>query len=245
MEGRGMSYYQMHRGWMDHAVFRNAPYSQRDAWCWLIENAVWKKVRTPVEGGIVTLQRGQLAYSLRYLAKAWKWRSDKKVRVFLRHLQDDGMVLFSKSPKTDAGKDAGRSVITICNYDRYQVAPEQVDAPQDAPRTHQGRKEEEVKEESRSDAKSVKGILFNEGMNWIAEKTGKPANSFRGLIGRWIRDHGDGPVFEAIDAAQKEDPIDPVPWITACLQKRNNGNGGGSFQAPPAWASVYATDPTP
>lgn len=161
-----MSYYQMHRGWMDHPAFGKEPYSRAQAWCWLIENAVWKERRVPVEGGIFTLQRGQLAFSLRYLAKAWSWQSDKRVRIFLSHLQSDEMVRIESGPKTDAGEDAGRTVLTICNYDKYQAPLETADAPKDAARTHLGRKEEEVKEvkeESRSDARSVKAVIFDKG----------------------------------------------------------------------------------
>jgi hypothetical protein len=236
MEGRGMSYYQMHRGWMNSPVFRKSPYSHREAWCWLIENAAWAKSRIPVEGGILTLERGQLSHSLRFLAKAWKWQSDKRVRLFLRRLEEDKMLRIQKGRKTDAGKDAGQNVITICNYERYQAPQTQLDAPLDAGWTQQGRKEKEDKEESRSDAKSVKAILFDDGLSWLAGKTGKTENSFRSLMGKWIKNHGEEPVAMAIMAAQKDDPVDPVPWI----EGRFKNSKIGGFQAPPAWASEYA-----
>jgi hypothetical protein len=221
----------MHRGWMDHAVFRNAPYSQRDAWCWLVENAVWKKVRTHVEGGILTLHRGQLAYSLRYLAKAWKWPSDKKVRVFLRHLQDDGMVLFSKCPKTDAGKDAGRTVITICNYDKYQADPEQVDAPPDAPRTHQGRKEEEGKEYLKeTPSHEVAGDLnfldpaaaiFSTGRNLLQQRYGFTDDKARRVLGGLRKDSRDGDLIEALGDLQRHPDIqEPISWLKARLKPK-------------------------
>ncbi len=232
-----MSYYQMHRGWMDNPAFGNDPYSRAQAWCWLIENAAWKETRVPVEGGILTLKRGQLAYSLRYLAKAWRWKSDRRVRVFLARLRVDEMVQTLSAPKTDAGTDAGRTVLTICNYEKYQVPAKTTDAPEDAVRTQQGRKEEEVKEDnSRRDGRTVKAIIFGEGKAWLAEKTGKPQQSFGGLINRSLKAHGEDAVLLALVAAQKEDAIDPVAWIEGRF--RSQAKEGG-FNAPPSWGDKY------
>lgn len=235
-----MSFYQMHRGWMDHPAFGKEPYSRAQAWCWLIENAVWKETRVPVEGGILTLRRGQVAFSLRYLAKAWRWQTDKRVRVFLSSLTSDEMVRIESGPKTDAGKDAGRTVLTICNYAKYQVPATMADAPENAARTQQGRKEEEVKEKSSlRDGRTVKGIVFGEGKAWLAEKTGKPSQSFGSLIGKWCKDHGEEAVLLALVAAQKEDPAEPVAWIEGRFKPRS---GDGGFRAPPSWADKYRNE---
>lgn len=48
----------------------------------------------------------------------------------------------------------------------------------------------------------------------------------RSVIGRWLKDHKDGEVFEAFVAASKESPVEPVAWITARLTKtKGTGNG--------------------
>jgi len=107
-------YYLMHRGWLDHPAFGGArePFCRRAAWAWLIENAVYQDTRVGIGRKTVTLSRGQLSYSLRYLAGAWGWDAEK-VRRFCLRLAEDGMI------ETDS--EAGQMVITICNYDEYQL----------------------------------------------------------------------------------------------------------------------------
>ncbi len=105
------SFYLMYRGWMDNPVFKDAPYSEREAWVWLVENAAFKETRTEIKGNDVTLSRGQLSYGLRYLEKAWKWDLSK-VRRFLKRLEKRHMI--------DTENDTGQNIITICNYNEYQ-----------------------------------------------------------------------------------------------------------------------------
>src|SRR5262249_32474559 len=120
-----------------------------EAWVWLLFEAAWKPRRIGVVNrhGVYTavnLERGQLSHSLRYLAKAWGWRSDKRVRTFLNRLKMDAQI--------DAQTDAGQTVITICNYERYhnpEVAKDaQTDAQTNAQWTRNGRKEEQSNKET-------------------------------------------------------------------------------------------------
>ena len=116
-------WYRMHRGWMDHDVFGRDPLDRRSAFMWLIENAAFAPAKTRGPKGSIVLQRGQLSYSLRYLAAAWRW-PEPKVRRFLRATQDAKII--------DAATDAGQMVITVCNYDKYQTDGGQGDAVSDA-----------------------------------------------------------------------------------------------------------------
>ena len=100
----------MHRGWMDNDVFRGK-FCRAGAWVWLIENACWKSRRFDIKGKTVTLERGQLVASLRYMAKAWGWSRDAVAR-YLTRLETETMI------KTATA--TGETVITICNYNRYQ-----------------------------------------------------------------------------------------------------------------------------
>jgi hypothetical protein len=106
-------YYRMARGWLDHELFDGEPYCPRAAWEWLIAQAVWRP--KTISGTPFTLDRGQLSYSLRYLAEAWQW-SIARVRGFLAKLAKRHMI------RTDhvTGSRTGRLVITVCNYERYQ-----------------------------------------------------------------------------------------------------------------------------
>ena len=114
MNGR----YWMERGWMDHPAFRGERYTRAQAWVWLIENATWKQHRVLVDGKIITLKRGQLSYSTRYLAGAWDW-SKSRVDRFLRNLVAETMVN-TRCSKSGTASGTAQNVITICNYDRYQ-----------------------------------------------------------------------------------------------------------------------------
>ncbi len=122
-------WYRMHRGWMDHPVFGGEEFSRRDAFQWLIQQASFRPASVHAPGGRIDLERGQLAHSLRYMAAAWKW-SEPRVRRFLKATQEARII--------DAAVDAGQTVITICNYDKYQFQADATDAASDAAAT-QGR----------------------------------------------------------------------------------------------------------
>lgn len=96
----------------DHAVFAPEPYSEREAWLWLISKAAWKETRHRVGNAMTTVPVGSLFVTLRELQETWGWGSDYRVRTFLKLLQSEGMIA------VDA--NAGKTRVTICNYSRYQ-----------------------------------------------------------------------------------------------------------------------------
>ena len=108
-------HYQMHRGWMDNTIFRGK-FCRAAAWVWLIENAAWRPRKFDIKGKTVTLHRGQLTASLRFMASAWGWKHDA-VKRWLTRLETETMIA------TDTA--TGETVITICNYDRYQASVEE------------------------------------------------------------------------------------------------------------------------
>lgn len=114
-------FYLMSRGWMDNDIFGNDEYSQRDAWLWIIEAAAWKPSRARIKGSIVDLERGQLTFSVRFMAEKWRW-SKSRVDRFLKRLADQGMIETCTKIGTTAGHPAGQgqSIITVCNYEKYQ-----------------------------------------------------------------------------------------------------------------------------
>lgn len=133
-------YYRMHRGWMEHPAFGREPFTKAMAWCWLVEHAAWKDTTQPVGRHFVQVQRGQLAVAIRYLAEAWMW-SKSSVDRFLTRLETGTMI--GTQPGTQY------SIITICNYDKYQGdgdADGTPDGTQSGTRVgHDRDKEEEVK----------------------------------------------------------------------------------------------------
>jgi sRNA-binding protein len=119
-------YIRLARGVLNHNVIgARQPYTDFEAWIWLLFEAAWKPKRIGVinrngSHTTITIERGQLSHSLRYIAKAWGWRSTFRVRTFLRRLNADAQI----STQTDAGQ----TVITIRNYGLYQNSTKQADA---------------------------------------------------------------------------------------------------------------------
>jgi hypothetical protein len=109
-------------------------------WLWLIKEAARADRERVIKGRVIPLRRGQLAVSLRYLAREANW-GVKAVRVFLERLQKFGMVNMGVSARPQPDLDRASSkrgttitVLTICNYDAYQRAPE----PKGTRRAQQG-----------------------------------------------------------------------------------------------------------
>lgn len=103
--------YAVHRGVWDHDAFANEPFTEREAWLWLIGAAAWKPQTVRIGKMVAQVKRGEYAVSLRYLGKAWQW--DKaRVHRFLGRLKNRDMI--------ETQTETGLTVITIRNYDEYQ-----------------------------------------------------------------------------------------------------------------------------
>lgn len=150
----GIGFYRMARGWQDGALFGAEPFSKRDAWVWMIEEAAYVPRDIMVSGKLVKLQRGQFCHSLRFMARAWKW-DEAKVRRFLSRAKTLMQI--------DAASDAGQTLVTICNYDKYQASQHANDAGGDAVATQQRRggdaNENEGKEIRKEEEKITAGAV--------------------------------------------------------------------------------------
>lgn len=129
-------FYAMHRGWQFDRDFEDDPFSRRDAWVWLIENAAHKDSEIMVGKKPCILQAGQLMHSVRYLADQWKWPLTRTQRL-LDQFQKSGKITRSKylhvkrvsetRSKSAENRDfetlfeTPYNVITICNYVKYQA----------------------------------------------------------------------------------------------------------------------------
>ncbi len=133
--------FALDRGWFDHPVFKDEPFTEREAWAWLIAQAAYRPHRRRIGAADISLARGQMAASLRFMAEKWKW-TEPRVRRFLTRLKTDAMI--------DAATDAGITTLTVRNYERYQRPTSKTDAPRDAANdaaaTQQRRKGEEKEE---------------------------------------------------------------------------------------------------
>lgn len=99
----------LHREAFTHPVLKDA--DRFRAWFWLVAHAAWKQTRHDARGRTIIVERGQLCAGREQLAKEWKW-SPSAVERFLTRLETEQMI------ERQTGQ--GKSVITICNYDKYQ-----------------------------------------------------------------------------------------------------------------------------
>jgi hypothetical protein len=147
MSERGV--FAVDRGIFDHPIFAPEPYTEREAWLWMLSAAVWADKRVRVGRAFVDLKRGQLAFALRFVAKKFQW-TDSRVRRFLKRLESDAMVTVS------ATREATQ--VTICNYDKYafgrRVSEASTDAQTDGRATDERRKEEEPKNSRKKDSEA-------------------------------------------------------------------------------------------
>jgi hypothetical protein len=92
-------------------AFKTQPFTEREAFMWLVMEASWKDRTKRVGNVTVELKRGQLAASIRFMADAWQWEKSTVDR-FLKRLEKRDMI------GTDCG--TGLNIITICKYNDYQ-----------------------------------------------------------------------------------------------------------------------------
>jgi hypothetical protein len=136
MSDRGV--FALDRGWFDHPIFHPEPFTEREAWAWLIAEAAWRPYRRRVGTALVDLDRGQVAASFRYMAERWQWHR-ARVERFVKRLKTETMI--------ETSSETGILVITICNYSQYQRIALPAETPPEArlPRRDRDRTETKKK----------------------------------------------------------------------------------------------------
>ena len=121
-----VSVYGIDRALWDHPAFEDEPYTQKQAWAWLIGAASYQEKRIRGPRGPVTLQRGEFVFSVRFLAEKWLWDRGRVLR-FLHMLKKRDML---RADERDSNL-----VYSISNYNKFQIvkAPKRV-SERDAPR---------------------------------------------------------------------------------------------------------------
>lgn len=104
-------WYLMHRGWQKNGMFKDEPFTEREAFEWMISEATYETKTIAFKGNPVKLTRGQLSHSIRHMADEWGW-SKSKIESYLNKLKKWDAI------RTD--NRTGQNIITICNYDEYQ-----------------------------------------------------------------------------------------------------------------------------
>jgi len=210
-------------GITQHPIFKGHP-ERLAIWIWLIDNAVWKDTPHDVKGKSVTIKRGAVCVSERRLAQE-VGVGYQIVRTFLARLQTEHMI--------NAEVTHGRTVITLCNYDKYQSPQRAANASVNATLTQRQR----TKEQENTSVTNVTAdfadpakVAFDSGIALLG-RSGTTAAKARQIVGMWRRDHGDEALIAALGRAQRESAIDPVAFINGIFRQRKSSDADmfGSF----------------
>ena len=107
-------FFKLQRGITGHPLFKGRPQWFLGS-VWLIENAAWKATPFDVQGGIVTLERGQICVSEEQLSAA-TGVTRKQVRTFPERLKSEGMIVAEPGQKWAKS----RANLTLCNFETFQ-----------------------------------------------------------------------------------------------------------------------------
>lgn len=198
MSDRGV--FAVDRGIWADPDFADEPFSEREAFLWLISEAAWRPTRVRIGHHQVDLARGQCAFSTRFMAEKWKW-SEARVRRYL------GRLISAEIICTRTDKIATH--ITIQKYDRFQRVslPDAEVATHtrrtsDAPATHLRRKEEDRENTSLREDKRV-----------AARRHDWPADYREIVWERYGKKVEKAPSMAALDALHRSDSLDWTEFI--------------------------------
>lgn len=140
-------YIAISRAIFDHPLFQTRrPFSRLEAWEWLINAAAWAPKARRNKFGAVHTERGQLAVTRRELGAVWRWPKTNVDR-FLRKLAAEQMILLGEAlngpkngPEMSPTIGYPMTMVTICNYEKFQRASRRSEAQQ--PDQKAGQKQE-------------------------------------------------------------------------------------------------------
>lgn len=153
-------YITLSRRLFDSDLWREPrPRTRLEAWLDLIQLAAFAPHPVQTASGVVTIQRGEVLASLRFLSTRWLW-SVKQARGFLENLR--------RTERIRAQREAqSGTVYLIVNYDFYQTGGTPEDTatgiPEGTARAQQGHKDKKVnkgKKESQNSASGSEDAVF-------------------------------------------------------------------------------------
>lgn len=115
---------KLHRKVLDCWIWQVKPYDKARAWVDLLLLVMHHDKKMVVEEKPITIERGSYFISRGKLADRWGW-SIKKVDAYLKTLEKEKMVTTNRTRKG--------TIITIVNYEEYQIEGTTQDTTEDAP----------------------------------------------------------------------------------------------------------------
>lgn len=163
-------YILLHRGVFTHPLFKSEPYTEVQAWLWLISQACYAPHRVRYKSQMIELKRGEVPTSYRKLQEQFKWGASK-VASFLKLLKNEQMI------GTQTG--TGFLIITICNYSEYQDKKEKsgtlTEAEMERKRNASGTQTERTEiKENKIKERDIGYQSHVDAYNEVAKKRGLP-----------------------------------------------------------------------
>lgn len=174
------NYITINRRIFEHPFWcEDRAYSRFEAWVDILQSARFEDTKQLIGNRLVEVRRGQHPVSLRYLASRWKW-STKKVNSFLDCLILDKMIT------KETPKETGQTVLTICNYDKYNYVSDnrkqqkkQEGNTKETPRKQEGNKCNIYNTEKKENIEKTSTIVDAKDVPDCAEAPEKPLKTWK------------------------------------------------------------------
>ena len=166
-------YIKLHRSMLDNPISKKSDY----AWLWvkLLLKANHKESKFVFNNKIVVLKAGQLLTGRKKLSKETGIKETQVYKI-LKYLEMEQQIEQQKTNKF--------TIITIRNWDKYQVKEQQIEQPSDNQATTKRQPSDTYKNDK--NVKNVKNSkLYGEIIDYLNEKAGKRYKSSNGNI-KWI-----------------------------------------------------------
>jgi hypothetical protein len=158
-----------YRGRWTHPVFRSLLHA--GMWAWMTDTAAWRDTCVRFGTQWIKLERGQLVTSERFMAEGFEVNRIV-VRRLLDTLEEAGMIARSKPQKRAQGgahpraqdgaqaEDQQRAqagtIITICNYDKFQSSEEGESPPESPPESPRRAQAEPTRSPNKKEDKNLR-----------------------------------------------------------------------------------------
>lgn len=201
------------RGLFEGTEFGIEKFSRREAFIDLVQMAAFKPTTTYISGNKITLDRGEIVASGRFLAARWGW-SPSRVSRFISALCETGRC---------TRRSGGITIITILDYDRYNGDTEpEVHKPEPAPRPQA--QTESAKRFVKPTVEQIRAFCsehgyavdaerffdYYESKGWVVGKS--PMKDWRAAVRQWAtrdKQYRPAPPQPAPTPAPQENQVDP------------------------------------
>ncbi|WP_230640250.1 hypothetical protein [Shinella sumterensis] len=137
----------------EHSVFAPEPFTEREAWQWMIGRAAWKETAHRVGASVHKVPVGSFFATIREMQAVWKWTSTRRVAQFLDLLTSQNMI--------ETRSETGKTLVTVCNYVRYQNGETHSETPE-SPKPKQERNTKDTNTPTTKDTSSLRSDVCPE-----------------------------------------------------------------------------------